>query len=147
MNSVDYYGGFEQEEIDQLFNGMETNYKSWASGFAPLVVGGDMDSVAVQEFSRTLFSMRPDIALSIFRTVFTFDLRHFLERVTVPCHIIHSSKDPAVPVAVAEYHHQNIGGKSIVEVVATEGHLPQLSAPDVTIPVLLRHIKYDILDQ
>lgn len=126
---------------------MEANYKSWISGFAPLVVGGDMDSVTVQEFSRTLFNMRPDIALSVFRTIFTFDLRHFLSRVTVPCHIIQSSKDLAVPVAVAEYLHQNLGGKSIVEVMSTEGHLPQLSSPEITIPVLLRHIARDIVDK
>ncbi|XP_075501368.1 karrikin insensitive 2 receptor IA [Primulina tabacum] len=147
INSDDYYGGFEKEEIDQLCNAMEANYKSWISGFAPLVVGGDMDSVAVQEFSRTLFNMRPDIALSVFRTIFTFDLRHFLSRVTVPCHILQSSKDLAVPVAVAEYLHQNLGGKSIVEVMSTEGHLPQLSLPEITIPVLLRHITRDIVDE
>ncbi|KAH6799607.1 hypothetical protein C2S51_036091 [Perilla frutescens var. frutescens] len=147
LNTADYFGGFEQEEIDELCNAIESNYKSWVSGFAPLVVGGDMASVAVQEFSRTMFNMRPDIALSVFRTVFTFDLREFLERVTVPCHIIQSSKDLAVPVAVAEYLHQNLGGKSIVEVVSTEGHLPQLSAPELTIPVLLRHIQHDIVDE
>ncbi|KAG6385006.1 hypothetical protein SASPL_153830 [Salvia splendens] len=135
-----------EEDIDELCGAMESNYKSWVSGFAPLVVGGDMDSVAVQEFSRTLFNMRPDIALSMFRMIFTFDLRHFLGCVTVPCHIIQSSKDLAVPVAVAEYLHQNLGGKSIVEVVPTEGHLPQLSSPELTIPVLLRHIQHDIVD-
>nr|GMC60077.1 probable esterase KAI2 [Ipomoea batatas]GMC62737.1 probable esterase KAI2 [Ipomoea batatas]GMC66318.1 probable esterase KAI2 [Ipomoea batatas] len=144
INTDDYYGGFEQEDIDQLCEAMESNYKAWISGFAPLVVGGDMDSVAVQEFSRTLFNMRPDIALSVFRTIFNFDLRGFLSRVTVPCHIIQSSKDLAVPVAVAEYIHTNLGGKSIVEVVSTEGHLPHLSAPEITIPVLLRHIQHDI---
>ena len=87
--------------------------------------------------------MRPDIALSMFRMIFTFDLRHFLERVTVPCHIIQSS---TVPLAVTEYIHQNLGGKSIVEVVPTEGHLPQLSSPELTIPVLVRHIRHDIAD-
>lgn len=125
---------------------MESNYKSWIAGFAPLVIGGDMDSIAVQEFSRTLFNMRPDIALSIFRTIFTFDLREFLGRVTVPCHIIQSTKDLAVPVAVAEYLHRNLGGKSIVEVMPTEGHLPQLSSPETTIPVIVRHVRRDIAD-
>ncbi|PHU25163.1 putative esterase D14L [Capsicum chinense] len=144
INAEDYFGGFEKEDIDQLCQAMESNYKSWIDGFAPLVIGGDMDSVAVQEFSRTLFNVRPDISLSVFRTIFTFDLRHFLSRVTVPCHIIQSSKDLAVPVAVSEYIHQNLGGKSIVEVISTEGHLPHLSAPEVTIPVLLRHISHDI---
>ncbi|XP_016558852.1 probable esterase KAI2 isoform X2 [Capsicum annuum] len=111
INAEDYFGGFEKEDIDQLCQAMESNYKSWIDGFAPLVIGGDMDSVAVQEFSRTLFN---------------------------------SSKDLAVPVAVSEYIHQNLGGKSIVEVISTEGHLPHLSAPEVTIPVLLRHISHDI---
>uniref|UniRef100_A0A3Q7FKF0 AB hydrolase-1 domain-containing protein n=1 Tax=Solanum lycopersicum TaxID=4081 RepID=A0A3Q7FKF0_SOLLC len=109
---------------------MESNYKSWIDGFAPLVISGDMDSVAFQEFSRTLFNVRQDISLSVFRTIFTFDLRYFLCRVTVPCHIIQSSKDLAVPVAVSEYIHRNLSGRSIVKVISTEGHLPQLSAPE-----------------
>ncbi|OIT21157.1 putative esterase kai2 [Nicotiana attenuata] len=144
LNDVDYYGGFEQEDLDQLFEAMRSNYKAWCSGFAPLAVGGDMDSVAVQEFSRTLFNMRPDIALSVLQIILQSDLRHLLPHVTVPCHIIQSMKDLAVPVVVSEYLHQNLGGGSIVEVISTDGHLPQLSSHDVVIPVLLRHIRYDI---
>lgn len=141
---MDYFGGFDQEDLEQLFQAMESNFKAWCSGFAPLAVGGDMDSVAVQEFSRTLFNMRPDIALSVAHTIFNSDMRHVLGHVSVPCHIIQSMKDLAVPVVVSEFLHQNLGGESIVEVMSTEGHLPQLSSPDVVIPVLLRHIRYDI---
>ncbi|KAI4327385.1 hypothetical protein L6164_019854 [Bauhinia variegata] len=144
LNDVDYYGGFEQEDLDQLFDAMSANYKAWCSGFAPLAVGGDMDSVAVQEFSRTLFNMRPDIALSVARIIFQSDMRQILGLVTVPCHIIQSMKDLAVPVVVSEYLHQHLGGESIVEVMSSDGHLPQLSSPDTVIPVLLRHIRHDI---
>jgi pimeloyl-ACP methyl ester carboxylesterase len=144
LNDVDYYGGFEQEDLDQLFEAMRSNYKAWCSGFAPLAVGGDMDSVAVQEFSRTLFNMRPDIALSVAQTIFQSDMRQILGLVTVPCHIIQSMKDLAVPVMVSEYLHQNLGGDSVVEVMSSDGHLPQLSSPDVVMPVLLRHIRFDI---
>ncbi|XP_059457087.1 probable esterase KAI2 [Corylus avellana] len=144
LNDVDYYGGFEQEDLDQLFEAMRSNYKAWCSGFAPLAVGGDMDSVAVQEFSRTLFNMRPDIALSVAQTIFQSDWRQVLGLVTVPCHIIQSMKDLAVPVMVSEYLHQNLGGESVVEVMSSDGHLPQLSSPDVVMPVLLRHIRFDI---
>ncbi|CAA0833454.1 Probable esterase KAI2 [Striga hermonthica] len=62
----------------------------------------------------------------------------------LPCHIIQSSKDYMVPVAVGEYLRKNLGGPSVVEVMPTEGHLPHLSAPEVTIPVVLRHIRQDI---
>jgi hypothetical protein len=37
---MDYYGGFEQEDLDQLFEAMRSNYKAWCNGFAPLAVGG-----------------------------------------------------------------------------------------------------------
>lgn len=130
--------------MDQLFDAIRANYKAWVSGFAPLAVGGDMDSVAVQEFSRTLFNVRPDIALSVAQTIFQSDLRSILNLVTAPCHIIQSTKDLAVPVAVSEYLHRNLAGESIVEVMPSEGHLPQLSSPEIVIPVLLRHIRYDI---
>ncbi|KAA8531604.1 hypothetical protein F0562_006313 [Nyssa sinensis] len=146
LNDVDYYGGFDQEDIDQLLEGIQSNYTAWCSGFVPLVVAGDMDSVVVQEFCRTLFNMRPDIALSLAHTIFSFDMRNLLRHVTVPCHIIQSLKDLAVPVAVSEYLHRNLGGKSIVEVMSTEGHLPQLSSPDVVVPVLIRHIRNNIAD-
>ncbi|XP_011008514.1 PREDICTED: probable esterase KAI2 [Populus euphratica] len=144
LNDVDYYGGFEQEDLDQLFEAMQNNYKAWCSGFAPLAVGGDMDSVAVQEFSRTLFNMRPDIALSVAQTIFHSDMRAILHMVTVPCHILQSMKDLAVPVVASEHLHQNLGGESIVEVMSSDGHLPQLSSPDIVIPVLLKHIRYNI---
>ncbi|KAI7728318.1 hypothetical protein M8C21_021244 [Ambrosia artemisiifolia] len=144
LNDADYFGGFEQEDLDQLFEAMQSNYKAWCSGFAPLAIGGDMESVAVQEFSRTLFNMRPDIAYSVLQTIFKIDMRNLLRHVTIPCHIIQSMKDLAVPVVVAEYLHQNLGGKSIVEVMSTDGHLPQLSSPDVVVPVILRHIRCDI---
>lgn len=144
LNDVDYYGGFDQKDQDQLFEAIQANYEAWCSGFAPLAVGGDMESVAVQEFSRTLFSMRPDIAFSIARTIFQSDMRELLKLVTVPCLIIQSIKDMAVPVVICGYLHQNLGRKSIVEVMLSDGHLPQLSSPDIVIPVLVRHIRNDI---
>lgn len=144
LNDVDYYGGFEQEDLEQLFEAMQSNYKAWCAGFAPLAVGGDMESVAVQEFSRTLFNMRPDIALSVAQTIFQSDMRNILGLVTVPCHIIQSMKDMAVPVVVSEYLHRNLAAESIVEVMHSDGHLPQLSSPDIVVPILLKHIRYDI---
>eukprot|EP00252_Welwitschia_mirabilis_P012892 TRINITY_DN2846_c0_g1_i5.p1 TRINITY_DN2846_c0_g1~~TRINITY_DN2846_c0_g1_i5.p1 ORF type:complete len:268 (-),score=22.12 TRINITY_DN2846_c0_g1_i5:188-991(-) len=141
LNDVGYHGGFEQEDLEQLFQAMQSNYKAWVSGFAPLAVGSDMDSDAVQEFSRTLFNMRPDIALCVAKTIFQSDMRALLPHVTVPCHVLQSCKDLAVPIFVSEYIRRNLGGKTIVEILPAEGHLPQLSSPDVVIPVLLRHIR------
>ncbi|KAJ9170603.1 hypothetical protein P3X46_018699 [Hevea brasiliensis] len=146
LNDKDHHGGFEREDLDQMFEGMRSNYKAWRSGFAPMVVGGDIDSVAVQEFCRTLFNMRPDIALSLAQVKFLSDMRDVLPLVKVPCHTLQSTMDMAVPVEVSEYLHQNLGGPSIVEVMPTGGHLPQLSSPYMVIPVVLRHIRLDITE-
>lgn len=55
LNDADYCGGFELEDLDQIFEAVQSNYKACCSGFAPLVMGGDMDSIAVQEIhSNTL---------------------------------------------------------------------------------------------
>ena len=81
LNDKDYFGGFEQEDLNQLFEAMQSNFKAWVSGFAPLAVGADIDSMAVQEFGRTLFNIRPDIAFSVARTIFQSDLRNMLPKV------------------------------------------------------------------
>ncbi|CAK9206521.1 unnamed protein product [Sphagnum troendelagicum] len=144
LNDADYFGGFEQEDLNQLFLAMQSNFKAWVSGFAPLAVGADIESPAVQEFGRTFFNIRPDIAFSVAKTVFQSDLRCILAQVSVPCHILQSSKDLAVPVVVSDYLHHSLGGPTVVEILQTEGHLPQLSSPEVVIPVLKRHIAGNI---
>eukprot|EP01018_Ginkgo_biloba_P001385 Gb_38103 [translate_table: standard] len=140
LKDIDYEGGFEREEIEKVFSAMESNYAAWVSGFAPLAVGADVPD-AVREFSRTLFNMRPDIALSVAKTIFESDMRGILGQVKVPCCVIQTSKDMAVPLEVAVYVKKNLGGKSSIEVLPTPGHLPHLSEPARIIP-LLRRILY-----
>ncbi|KAH9299966.1 hypothetical protein KI387_011549 [Taxus chinensis] len=137
LNDNEYQGGFEREDIEQVFGAMESNYKDWVSGFAPLLVGADVP-VAVREFSRTLFNMRPDIALYVAKIVFESDMRGILKQVKVPCCVIQTSKDMAVPLAVAIYVQKNLGGKSTLEILDTEGHLPHLSQPSKMIQLLRR---------
>ncbi|XP_065876041.1 probable esterase KAI2 [Euphorbia lathyris] len=142
LNDKYYIGGFEKEELEEMFEGMRSNYMAWCSGYAPLIVGGDMESEAVQEFSRTLFNMRPDIALSYDQVVFSSDMREILPMVKVPWHILQSSKN--IPPMVGEFLHQNVGGPSVIELMPTSSHLPQLTSPDIVIPLILKHIELDI---
>lgn len=130
LNDRNYHGGFEQGEIEEVFSAMEANYKAWVQGFAPLAVGADVPD-AVQEFSRTLFNMRPDITLFVSRIVFNSDLRGVLGLVRVPCSIIQTANDVSVPGSVAAYLQNHLGGRSTVHMLNVEGHLPHLSAPNL----------------
>uniref|UniRef100_A0A1D1XEP7 Sigma factor sigB regulation protein rsbQ n=1 Tax=Anthurium amnicola TaxID=1678845 RepID=A0A1D1XEP7_9ARAE len=137
LNDKDYHGGFETGEIEKVFAAMESNYEAWVRGFAPLSVGADVPA-AVREFSRTLFNMRPDISLFVSRTVFHSDLRGVLGLVRTPCCIVQGVKDVSVPVSVAAYLKSHLGGRTSVEILQAEGHLPHLSAPALLVPVLRR---------
>ncbi|XP_062216475.1 strigolactone esterase D14 [Phragmites australis] len=133
----DYHGGFELPEIQQVFDAMAANYSAWATGYAPLAVGADVPA-AVQEFSRTLFNMRPDISLHVCRTVFNTDLRGVLGMVRAPCVVVQTTRDVSVPASVATYLKAHLGGRTTVEFLQTEGHLPHLSAPGLLAHVLRR---------
>ncbi|KAK8683917.1 hypothetical protein V6N13_039962 [Hibiscus sabdariffa] len=137
LNDEDYHGGFEEGEIEKVFSAMEANYEAWVNGFAPLAVGADVPA-AVREFSRTLFNMRPDISLFVSRTVFNSDLRGVLGLVRVPCCVIQTARDVSVPASVAEYLRTHLGGRTTVEILRTEGHLPHLTAPALLAQVLRR---------
>lgn len=82
LNDSNYYGGFDEQDLVQLFSTMKSNFQAWVSGFAPAAVGADLHDRTVQEFSRTLFSMRSDVALSVGRAIFYSDLRSMLPQVT-----------------------------------------------------------------
>lgn len=140
LNAEDYHGGFEQEDLDELFHAMETNFQDWVSGFAPLMMGADLESQLVKEFTRTFFCLRPDIALHTAKTVFGSDLRALLPQVSVPCHVIQSTSDAAVPLSVAHYMQKHLGSMSVVEILPTHGHLPHLSAPHLVVPAIKRHL-------
>ncbi|WOL12645.1 putative strigolactone esterase DAD2 [Canna indica] len=137
LNDDDYHGGFELEDFDKVFAAMEANYEAWVQGFAPLAVGADVPA-AVREFSRTLFNMRPDISLFVSRTVFSSDLRGVLGLVRTPCVVVQTAKDVSVPSSVAAYLKAHLGGRTAIEHIPVEGHLPHLSAPAALVQVLRR---------
>jgi sigma-B regulation protein RsbQ len=133
-----YFGGFEQEDLDGLYDAMSENFGAWTAGFAPAVVGVP-DHPAVDEFSRTMFSMRPDIALRTARVIFQSDLRAAVPRLRVPAVIVQPRADLAVPMAVAEYLRARLPG-SALEAIDAEGHLPHMTAPREIVRVLERHL-------
>lgn len=138
LNHEDYHGGFEQAELNGLYDGMATNFQAWAAGFVPLVVGVP-DHEVVDEFSRMLFQMRPDIALAMARMIFQSDMRAVVPRLECPVHILQPQKDIAVPMAVAKWMQSRMADATL-DVTETEGHVPHITAPGAIIDVLERHL-------
>lgn len=139
LNEQGYEGGFSQSDLDALYAGMAANFQAWGAGFAPAVVGVP-DHAAVDSFCRTLFQMRPDIALSISRTIFQSDMRDVVARLKRPTHLLQTSRDLAVPMFVAKWLNQNIDG-STLDVIEAEGHLPHMTAPAEVLRVVGRYLE------
>ena len=129
LNDGGYVGGFDQADLDGVYGAMSSNYHAWASGFAQLMMGNRDKPELAAGFAKTLSAMRPDIALSIAKTIFQSDHRGDLSRLQVPTVILQSTHDPAVPAVVGEYLAKNIANSTLIP-VRSEGHLPHLSTPE-----------------
>jgi sigma-B regulation protein RsbQ len=134
LNAPGYTGGFEQSDLNDLHAGMAANFQAWGAGFAPAVVGVP-DHAAAHDFCRTLFLMRPDIALSISRTIFQSDMREVAARLESPVVLVQTRQDVAVPMTVAEWLRGHVDGAAL-DVIDAVGHLPHMTTPDELIRVL-----------
>ncbi|KAF2282281.1 hypothetical protein GH714_043968 [Hevea brasiliensis] len=135
INADEYEGGFKKSEIDDIVSNIEFDFQNWAAGFASLVVDA-RDPPSVETFRKSLANMRPEVALSVAKTVFYSDEREILDKVSIPCTIVQTTSDIVVPNSVAYYLQEKIKGKSTVEIIETNGHFPLLSAHQQLLDVL-----------
>lgn len=138
-NDGSYEGGSEREDIDGVLSLIKSNYSAWVSGFLPPLIGVDEPSV-VNEFSKKMLSIKPEIAFTAAESIFESDLRNILRDVKIPCSIIQTRKDAVVPLSVAYYMQSNLGGENnSVHILDTDGHLPQLTSPHM-LATLIRQL-------
>jgi sigma-B regulation protein RsbQ len=116
---------------------MGDDYLAWVTAFAPVAVGDPMQTEAIDDFQRSLQAMRPDIALSMAKLIFTMDLRDQLDGFATPTTIIQPTGDPVVPVQVGRYLAER-WPQARLEIVEASGHLPHLNEPTKVIEVLER---------
>ena len=136
LNDGEYVGGFSQEELDALLSAMETNYYGWVSGFAPLAMGVPEDAGSGNLFAESLLQMRPDVALSILKTVFRSDHRADVMRSSIPTLALHAKDDKIVPEGVGLYLERAMPNCTR-RVISAFGHLPHITAPEETARHLL----------
>jgi sigma-B regulation protein RsbQ len=127
-----YIGGFNQGDLDQLYQAMRSNFTLWAQGFASIAMKNENRPELVKAFASTLSSMRPDIAVCLAKTIFEADCRNILNNINKPVLVMQTVNDIAVPASVGDYLHANIANSKLVH-VNTEGHFPHMSAPDEVI--------------
>ena len=130
-----YIGGFDQNDLNGLYDAMQTNYHAWASGFSALAMRNPDRPELAASFASTLSAMRADIALCISKAIFESDCRQELDKVQVPVLVVQTSDDIAVPDPVAPYMQRHIRNSRLVK-VNTKGHFPHMSAQEEVISAI-----------
>lgn len=131
INEDGYIGGFEREDLDSLFEFMDSNYLGWSSQLAPAIMGNP-DKPETGAFLTNSFCMTdPEIARQFARVTFYSDNRDDLGKLTVDSLTIQCADDIIAPLLVGDYMQANTPGNSLIHLSAT-GHCPHISAPRET---------------
>jgi sigma-B regulation protein RsbQ len=131
INDETYTGGFEEEDIFELLDSLDSNYLGWSKAMAPVIMGNPDRPELGEELTASFCRTDPEIARRFARTTFLSDNRADLARVTAPTLVLQCSDDAIAPVAVGEYVRDALPNSTFVLLRAT-GHCPNLSAPDQT---------------
>jgi sigma-B regulation protein RsbQ len=135
INEVDYAGGFEQKDINELLAAMEGDYLGWSHGFAPVMMGQRESPELVMELTNSFVRTNPEIAKHFARVTFFSDTRAELDFLAIPTLIIQSAHDVIAPLAVGHYINEQLADSRMV-VIETGGHCPHLSAPQETLSAM-----------
>jgi sigma-B regulation protein RsbQ len=128
LNDDGYVGGFNQSDLDGLYQAMATNYFAWVSGFAPAAMDNHDRPQLAENFANSLSAIRPDIAQSVARVIFQSDYRNEVPKLNKETLLLQTKHDIAVPMDVAQFLNGNIKNSKLNVVEAT-GHFPHISAP------------------
>ena len=114
LNDEGYIGGFERDDLDSLFEFMDSNYLGWSSQLAPAIMGNP-DKPEHGAFLTNSFCMTdPEIARQFARVTFYSDNRKDLGKLTVESLTIQCADDIIAPLPVGDYVQANTPGNSLI---------------------------------
>ncbi|MEP7203815.1 MAG: alpha/beta hydrolase [Ilumatobacteraceae bacterium] len=131
IDDDDYVGGFDENDISDMLDSLDSNYLGWSTGMAPVIMGNPQRPELGAELTESFCRTDPAIARQFARATFLSDNRADLADIRTPTLVLQCRDDVIAPVSVGEYVRDHIHDSSYVVLDAT-GHCPNLSAPDET---------------
>jgi sigma-B regulation protein RsbQ len=142
INDGEYVGGLNREDLDGLFEMMDSNYLGWSSSMAPLIMGNADIPELGDELTANFCATDPDIARQFARVTFFSDNRPDLFKLTIPSLTLQCKEDILAPLEVGYYINKHTPNNTLVVLEAT-GHCPHLSAPAKTIEAINSYMGYN----
>ncbi|AMK77425.1 MULTISPECIES: alpha/beta fold hydrolase [Methylomonas] len=140
VNDEQYFGGFTDNDIAEIYSAVVQRQAAWADDFAPMVMANPEHPHLSEYYASTIKSIPTRQTLTVLCSIFQSDHRQDLALVNTPTLLIQAKEDFAVPLAVANYLHQHIAGSQLAVIEAT-GHLPHISAPAEVIAAIRAFLK------
>lgn len=135
-----YYGGFEQEDVEQILEMMELNYVGWASYISSVAMPPSESESSLKYVESSFLSSDHKMTYQFLQMTLMGDYRDVLKDVKTETLILQCSDDSFVPIEVAEYMASEIENSSL-HILSSKGHYPQLSNPGETIDVIKRSLR------
>ncbi|NND88219.1 MAG: alpha/beta hydrolase [Flavobacteriaceae bacterium] len=135
INDNSYTGGFEEADIQELMETLESNYLGWSSAMAPVIMGNPDRPELGEELTNSFCRTDPKIAKNFARVTFLSDNREDLKRIEVPTLVLQCSEDIIAPEVVGRYVAEEIPDATL-KILSATGHCPNLSAPEETVEAI-----------
>lgn len=135
LNDVNYPGGLERDELEELLDIMDSNYLGWSSAIAGQIMGNPERPELADGLASSFCSTDPEIAKKFARVTFLSDNRADLPKLKIPSLTIQCREDFLTNDDIAAYIQSITPGNQITFLSST-GHCPHLSDPDGVIHAL-----------
>jgi sigma-B regulation protein RsbQ len=140
LNDGDYFGGFERQDLDDLFAMMDNNYLGWSRALAPSIIGNPDRPELGERLTNNFCATDPEIAQQFARVTFLSDNRVDLPKLKVPSLTLQCSNDIIAPIQVGHYMNEHMQENTLI-ILDAEGHCPHMSAPAETISQIKSYLK------
>ena len=139
INDDGYTGGFDESDIDEMLQALDSNYLGWSSAITPVIMGNPDRPDLVAELTNSFCRTDPEIARRFAHVTFLADNRADLPSLRIPALILQCADDVIAPAVVGAYVHSQLAGSTLVHMNAT-GHCPNLSAPEETVAAIKAYL-------
>ncbi|HYO39451.1 MAG TPA: alpha/beta hydrolase [Nocardioidaceae bacterium] len=144
LDDEGYVGGFDEADIREMLDSLDSNYLGWSSTMAPVIMGNQERPELSAELTDSFCRTDPHIARRFAEVTFTSDNRADLGQVRAPVLVLQCTSDAIAPVSVGQYVADAVPHGTLVMLDAT-GHCPNLSAPEQTTAAIDRFVRGDAL--
>ncbi|WP_316736808.1 alpha/beta hydrolase [Pedobacter aquatilis] len=139
INDESYFGGFERDQVNDLFKFMAEDYLGWAKYLAPNAMSNPEKPEHTEFLQQCFEAMNPKVALEFAMATFNCDYRDKLQHLKTPSITLLNDNDIIVPLSVGDFIKRQTPYNSIHLLNAT-GHYPHITAPKETIDAIKLYI-------